>query len=155
MSLEELTTREVVVPNMVDDFEEDDRVWFIHPKKKVKMLATVMKDPVKRFLVNTDDGVILSVTADPADKDSPIKVYMLSKVLDLNSLTPDMRLSKKVASKDGFVIRFPAVVERVRPGREVVLHHPDPSRNNYRQVFTHSSIGDTLEYQLAGWEIEE
>lgn len=150
-----MNSSEVSVPNTVEDFEEGDRVWFMHPKRKVKMLGTVMKDPAKRFLVNIDEGVIISVDENPDDQDSPIKVFMLSKVLDVNSLGPGMRVSKKITSKDGFVIRFHAIVERVWPGREVVLAAPNRSADNYRQVFTNDSMGDTLEYQLAGWEIEE
>lgn len=150
-----MIAKELSVPNTVEDFEEGDRVWFMHPKRKIKMLATVLKDPAKRFLINMDEGVIISVDEDPNATGSPIKVFMLSKVLDVDSLSPGMRVSKKIASKDGFVIRFHAVVERVWPGREVVLRAPNPSANNYRQVFTNSSIGDTLEYQLAGWEVEE
>lgn len=149
-------TQEVSVPNTAEDFEIGDRVWFMHPGKKVKMLATIVSHPVGRLFLRRDDGLLFSAAEDSTDSDTVIKVFMLGKILDVESLKAGMNVSKKVASKDGFIIRFHAVVERVRPGREVVLRAPDPSKNSYRQVVTHHNVGlDTLEYQLAGWEIEE
>lgn len=150
-----MTAQEVSVPSTVDDFEEGDRVWFIHPKKNVKMLATVLKHPTSRFILRRDDGLLFSAVEDPADPDFPIKIAMLNKLLNTNSLNPGMKLSIKAPSKDGFVVRFYAIIERVRPGKEVVLCAPDRSRSNYRRVFVEGAKGETLEYQMAGWEIEE
>lgn len=153
-----MNTQEVSVPTTVDDFEAGDRVWYVHPKKNIKMLATVMSNPEKRFIiVGDEDGLMMAVLPGPIPQNSTFRVSLsgLNKVMDVTSLTPGMKVSKKLPTTGGLVFRFPAIIDSVEPGKRIVLSYHYQTGNDCIEEFLEGTDGKTLEYQLAGWEVEE
>lgn len=121
-------------------------------------LATVHDDPKQRkWMLIRDDGTKIGVRSKQYSGETTRRLLFsdLDKVLDVESLSVGMAVSRKVSAIDGFVARFHAFVEEVVPGRKIVLRYHDPSKNPWRHEFIEGKGGKTLEHHLAGWDIEE
>lgn len=150
--------KEIDVPNTVDDFEDGERVCYIDPETLMTTLATVHDDPKQRkWMLIKDDGVRIGVRTKqyPGELTQQLLFSDLDKALDVESLSVGMAVSRKVSVIDGFVARFHAFVEEVVPGKKIVLSYHDPNKNPWRHEFIEGKDGKTLEYHLAGWDIEE
>lgn len=151
-----MIAKEIAVPVTAADFEEGDRVWYVDPKKHIKMFASVMGSPERRLMLLRDDGLMIA----PVDNPDPKAIYLieiagLNKCLDVSKLEPGMKLSKRISSIDGFVVRVYAIVDEAIPAEKVVLRFHDTGKGEQKKDFTNEPDGDTIEYQMAGWEVEE
>jgi hypothetical protein len=146
---------ELPMPTILEDFEKGDRVWYFGPRDYLKVFGTVEKVMPTYLIMQKDDGGISyihqeGVSGDPKHLTLPI----LQKGIDVDSLRVGDKLSKKLTTgRPGSVVRMRCLVEEVVPDVKVVTRYY--SRMGAQTVKTYTAGEESIEYQMAGWELEE
>lgn len=156
---------EVSVPMGIEDFDPGDRVWFENSKTFSKVFGTIVsvnrQNPSMAFRNAKQEYAIITNDWDTTTAGYP-PVSEFKKSIDVSSLSVGDRLSKSMAWGNGFVSRIYAVVTSVNPGKSVgVTREKDieyfkaySEKVPVEQLIKEQENGDTIEYQMAEWELE-
>lgn len=94
-----MTTKEVSVPYMVDDFEQDDIVWHSNLTDNTFLFGRVSTNDADTIYASCEDGIMHIVPIESFGKRSR-NGEIWGKLLDISQLKTGSRLSPRVVTKE-------------------------------------------------------